>query len=147
MKHPVTLLLVATTLAVVTFACDQRPIKLRTADPSPAADPNADLRALVELNQRANTGDHQAVERVIGLIFGEHTLEARRIAWRESRFMPWAKNPRSSASGLMQLLDIHAWRFGATGSSWAAGRFDALANVKAARHLFDEQGWQPWRCC
>lgn len=61
----------------------------------------------------------------------------------ESGGLASAQNRSSSAAGCFQLLRIHAWRFAATGSSWAS-RYDAAANTLAALHLFREQGKRPW---
>ena len=69
---------------------------------------------------------------------------AHRIVQRESGGDPAEQNPRSSAAGCFQLMRVHAWRFDATGSSWAA-RYDARANTVAALHLYREQGSRPWR--
>lgn len=68
---------------------------------------------------------------------------AHRIVDRESGGDAGAQNTRSSAAGCFQLLRIHAWRFDATGSSWAF-RYDARANTLAALHLYREQGAAPW---
>jgi hypothetical protein len=69
---------------------------------------------------------------------------AHNIVNRESGGDPSAQNPSSSAAGCFQLLRTHAWRFNATGSSWAQ-RYDAVANTKAALHLYNEAGTRPWR--
>lgn len=64
---------------------------------------------------------------------------AVRIAHRESRLNPRAKNRRSSASGVFQLTAVH-WR----------GRFDpfdAQANIDYAFKLWKGSGWRPWLGC
>lgn len=66
------------------------------------------------------------------------------IVWRESKNQPGAQNSGSSAAGCAQLLKIHAWRFDATGSSWA-DRYNADANIKAAAHLYRDVGRSPWK--
>ena len=103
-----------------------------------------DLICVQQLVDRAHNGDHQAVEALIGLVFGaEHAPRAQAIAWRESRYQPWARNP-SGASGLFQImLPLHARRFTAAGyapEQWS----DPAVNVTVAYQLFQEQGWQPW---
>jgi hypothetical protein len=55
---------------------------------------------------------------------------------RESGGCPTAKNPSSSASGLLQFL-----------SSWWAGKwnpFDPLENLHHGYHAWQEVGFQPW---
>jgi hypothetical protein len=69
---------------------------------------------------------------------------ARAIVWRESRNIPSAQNAASTAAGCFQMLDLHAWRFGAVGCSWGL-RYDAACNTKAAAHLYAEAGASPWR--
>lgn len=70
--------------------------------------------------------------------------KARQIVWRESRNIPTARNPRSSAKGCAQLLmSYHSWRYTAVGcspSQWA----NPDCNIKAALHLYREAGWRPW---
>lgn len=53
------------------------------------------------------------------------------IIWRESHGNPWAKNPRSSAAGLFQIL-------GSTPG-------DAAGNVALAHAMWSQRGWSPWR--
>jgi len=63
---------------------------------------------------------------------------AVRIARCESGLNPRAKNRRSSATGVFQLLSMH-WR----------GRFDPTnvwANVDYAFRLWRRSGWRPWVC-
>lgn len=69
---------------------------------------------------------------------------AKQVVWRESRNQPDAANDHSTARGCFELLlSYHAWRFREVGcqpSQWA----DPDCNTRAALHLFEEQGWQPW---
>lgn len=69
---------------------------------------------------------------------------AKRIAWRESRNTPSARNP-SGASGCMQMmLPMHNRRFTAVGcspSQWA----NPACNIKAAWTLYAEVGASPWK--
>lgn len=66
------------------------------------------------------------------------------IAWRESRYDPYAKNPSSTASGLFQFLN----------TTWAntpyASRnvFSAKWNSLAAAYLMSQPGGMShWACC
>jgi hypothetical protein len=59
-----------------------------------------------------------------------------RIARCESRLDPAARNPRSSARGVFQLVSL--W-------GTEAERLDAATNVRTARWLFDRWGTHPWR--
>jgi hypothetical protein len=69
---------------------------------------------------------------------------AKSIVDRESGNDPGAQNPSSSAAGCFQLMKVHAWRFDATGTSWAQ-RYDPVANTLAALNLYNEAGTSPWR--
>jgi hypothetical protein len=57
--------------------------------------------------------------------------QAFNIIWCESRGNPNAKNPRSTATGLFQILN---------------GPFDPEANVRLAFQMYSKRGWQPWVC-
>lgn len=62
-----------------------------------------------------------------------------RVAKAESSFIPTAKNPDSSATGIFQIL-IGTWRaYGCTGS-----RTNAADNISCARKIYDAQGTTPW---
>jgi soluble lytic murein transglycosylase-like protein len=54
---------------------------------------------------------------------------ALRIIQCESRGNPNARNPRSSARGLFQIL---------------GGPLDPEANVRLAFSMYSSRGWQPW---
>jgi hypothetical protein len=60
-----------------------------------------------------------------------NTTTAFNIMWCESRGNPNAKNPRSTATGLFQILN---------------GPLDPAANVKLAYEMYSKRGWQPWVC-
>lgn len=98
----------------------------------------------LEIAGAAERGEHWAVESLIWIVFPDDFEWAKATAWRESRYQPWARN-QSGASGLMQLmLPLHASRFTAVGKSpaeWA----DPVANLLAARALYDGAGRAPWR--
>ena len=63
------------------------------------------------------------------------------IAKCESGFNPSAKNPRSSASGIFQIID-GTWR-----SNGCVGNvFNAEDNVRCAIKIYQRRGTQPWVC-
>jgi len=70
---------------------------------------------------------------------------ARQIVWRESRNIPSAANPRSTARGCGQLLlSLHSNRYykvGCTPSQWA----NPDCNIKAMLDLYKTNGTQPWK--
>lgn len=67
---------------------------------------------------------------------------ALRVMACESGGNPKAKNPRSSASGLFQILGGWADHFGFP-REWL---FDPEINVETARRVWDIQGWGAWTC-
>jgi hypothetical protein len=72
-----------------------------------------------------------------------------RVMHCESRGDPWAKNPNSTASGLMQHLARPYWpaRAAAIGMP-NASVFDPIANVYASAYLLTTPGggWGHWTC-
>jgi hypothetical protein len=89
----------------------------------------------------------QTCEAAIGLAFLDQPVATRvrmqRIAWRESRNNPTAKNRRSSATGCLQLLKMHEPKARSLGYSWA-DMTKAWPNVRVARILFNQSGFRPW---
>ena len=73
------------------------------------------------------------------------TDRALAIARRESGLRCNADNPRSSAAGLFQTLDIHRPRAERLGLSWSnvAGA-DCLDDVLLAFDMWSDSGWRPW---
>lgn len=68
---------------------------------------------------------------------------AKRIAWRESRNTPSARNPSGASGCLQMMLPLHNRRFTAVGcspSQWS----NPACNIKAAWHLYAEVGPSPW---
>ncbi len=134
---------IAATIALLLGAgCAPTP----TCDEACASEVNAWLTWRVELDRRANAGERVAIEQVIREEWagsGESEAWLFTIVWRESNFLPWARNP-SGASGLFQMmLPLHANRFRAVGcdpARWA----EARCNAAAARHLYEEAGRLPW---
>ena len=90
---------------------------------------------------------HQAVM----LHFGDDPVlhsQAKAIVGCETghTWDPAAYN-RSGASGLFQIMPLHAPNFErVTGRSYWTHRFDAEANARFARWLYDQSGWRPWTC-
>jgi len=70
---------------------------------------------------------------------------ARSIVWRESRNIPSAANPRSSARGCFQMLLRYSAPFyakvGCNNSMWA----NPDCNAKAAYQMYKVAGKSPWR--
>lgn len=100
---------------------------------------------LVDLDQRAIQGDTDAAQILIRVVFPEDQAWAIKVARRESGFRCTARNPTSSASGLFQLMGIHAPRAGRMGYEWQDIKTSCLANLAVARALYDEQGRKPWQ--
>jgi hypothetical protein len=74
--------------------------------------------------------------------FDGHADDALRVASCESKFDPNAYY--GGAVGVFQIMaSAHDWRV-----KKVRGRdlHDARTNIRVARHLFEEQGWQPWTC-
>jgi hypothetical protein len=70
-----------------------------------------------------------------------------RIMLRESRCQPGATHHNANGTidrGLMQINSIHLGWLADDGIS-AADLFDGAINLRAARLLFDRDGWAPWR--
>lgn len=61
------------------------------------------------------------------------------IAWAESQFVPTARNPRSTAKGIFQILD-GTW----SGAGCTGNVLNADDNIRCARVLYDQSGTRPW---
>ena len=88
-------------------------------------------------------------EAAIGWVFIDQPVSVRdrfnRIVHRESRHNPRARNSSSSATGCTQILTYtHRRRIAAMGYT-AADMLRPYPNLRVARSLWDEAGWQPWR--
>lgn len=66
------------------------------------------------------------------------------IIMRESGNDPTADNPTSTAAGCLQLLKMHDHRYYAVGCT-PAQKYDALCNIKAGYHLYQQAGTSPWQ--
>lgn len=58
------------------------------------------------------------------------------IAWTESDFIPWAKNPTSGASGMMQIMPFHFGTYGLEDGKWR----DPVRNLQAGVALLEKHG-------
>lgn len=63
----------------------------------------------------------------------------------ESGFNPRAQNA-SGASGLMQIMPVHAPRFSKRGWNYESDKFDPIKNLTIAAEIYKESGWGPWVC-
>ena len=70
-------------------------------------------------------------------VFGDDSAVMKRVAFCESGFNPKAKNPKSSATGVFQIM---------AGVHGVSPRFlmDYKVNIAIAKKLFDEQKTNPW---
>lgn len=83
----------------------------------------------------------ETIQDKIRATFYEEPDKAVRIAFCESSFNPKAKNPKGTASGVMQI----------THPTWVSNKctgdvFNADDNLKCARIIWERRGWQPWEC-
>lgn len=78
--------------------------------------------------------------------FGEHVVQRMlHIVKRESGFNCAADNPRSSAAGLFQTLNIHRARAERLGLLWHDVQGpDCLADVILAKDIYKDSGFRPW---
>ncbi|GHO45619.1 transglycosylase SLT domain-containing protein [Ktedonospora formicarum] len=82
-------------------------------------------------------------------VFGPYSGQAINIARCESQFNPGATNSTpiggSHAAGVFQILYPSTWN----GTPMAGSSpYDAYANIKAAYHIFQRDGysWYEWQC-
>lgn len=93
--------------------------------------------------------------RTYGKNVGRWVKLARRTSWpqstwphlfyvidRESGGSPKAKNPASTASGLLQFLAFH-WD-GSGDYGWRFDPFDPRENLRYGYRLYRKCGWSPW---
>ena len=66
----------------------------------------------------------------------------QRIAYRESRYLPTAKNKVSTASGVFQVL--HGTWDSNTSVDFYDYRYDPRVNTQIAIEIFKRRGTQPW---
>ena len=82
----------------------------------------------------------------IASVFGAQSGEAERVAHCESTMNPAAVSPTND-HGLFQINErYHRASFEqVTGQPWHM-IYDGFWNSVYAKHLYDQQGWQPWTC-
>jgi hypothetical protein len=78
---------------------------------------------------------------------GVSTTKALAIAYRESHYQPGAKNPRSSAAGVFQVVS-GTWRYFVGHFRWGhrvgTSVYDGRANVILSLRYVRARGWGPW---
>jgi soluble lytic murein transglycosylase-like protein len=72
-------------------------------------------------------------------VAGRH---ARCIARHESSLDPMARNAKSGASGLFQLMPF--WWNGNNEHGWKFDPYDAQKNAEHAHLIWEAQRWEPW---
>lgn len=80
----------------------------------------------------------QTPEEIITAVFKNDAAMAIKVAKCESGLNPDARNRKSSARGLFQIMQ--SWH--KIDQKWL---FDPMINTLVAKSLFDTQGWEPWR--
>lgn len=101
-----------------------------TAAPKPAAKKPASVPADTSGCSKSKAAAHECWDGLLAK-YSWNTTQAFNIMWCESKGNPNAKNPRSTARGLFQIL---------------GGPLDPEANVKLAFEMYSKRGWQPWVC-
>lgn len=92
---------------------------------------------------KVNGGLHPAIARHFGT--GPLGRQAQRVAKCESELNPNAVSPTND-HGLFQINAVHRAAFSrVTGLAWSHV-YDAYANARYARDLYNRQGWSPWTC-
>lgn len=106
-----------------------------TAAPKPAPKAAAPKPAPTVPSSHAQCSKSKAAARDcwMGLIaqYDWNDEYAFNVMWCESKGNPNARNPRSTATGLFQILN---------------GPIDPVANVRLAHQMYSKRGWQPWVC-
>lgn len=77
---------------------------------------------------------------LVSSYFGDQTSKAMCVLNAESRGNPRARNPKSGARGLFQIMGFWAPHFGVS----ADALYDPETNVRLARRILDIQGWRAW---
>lgn len=88
-----------------------------------------------------------SAEDAIAAWFPDVYAEAVRVARCESTMNPGAVSSGGGNHGLFQINEVHRDAFeSVTGQSFQPSVYDADANARFARHLYDSSGWQDWAC-
>lgn len=80
----------------------------------------------------------EQVKRLVEDEFGKGHVMVR-IAEAESSFSEKARNPRSTAKGVFQILDGTWMNYGCTGNV-----LNAKDNIECARKIYEKSGTTPW---
>lgn len=106
----------------------------------------AEANRQAEAARQAAAASPGSVQEIIARYFGSQTQKALSVVRCESRFDPNAMSPGGGNHGLFQINNVHSGNFQAvTGVPWS-GRYDAEANTRFAKWLYDQSGWGPWAC-
>lgn len=129
------------------LAAETTPTEAPEPAPEPAPQPEpAPEPAPTTTAAPAPTYAAGSVEAIIEAYFGPNTSKALAVARCESGLNPGAVSPGGGNHGLFQINNVHSGKFEAvTGVPWS-GRYDAEANTRFAKWLFDQSGWGPWAC-
>lgn len=73
--------------------------------------------------------------------FGDDTYRAVRVAHCESRLIQWKRNTNKDGSVDVGMFQINQYWHGHRGDLT-----DIEENVRVAKEIYDEQGWNPWIC-
>jgi hypothetical protein len=108
----------------------------KTDDPAPSG--------LCPIDWRQSTRHVKQLIRCAASHYGVDQDEALYVAWRESRYQPYAYNEEGEAAGVYQHL-LKYWpertvEFGA--ADWSV--FDARANILVTMQMVRRYGWEPW---
>jgi hypothetical protein len=100
--------------------------------------------SLCPIDWRRSTWHIKQLIRCAAAHYGVNEDEALYIAWRESRYQPYAYNEEGEAAGVYQHL-IKYWPeravdFGS--ADWSV--FDARANILVTMQMVRRYGWEPW---
>lgn len=108
--------------------------------------PHADLVAVTEDPCARASDDFGRAVCEISVAFGPNTGAAYRVAMCETGQTLDARAEGADLErGLMQLHPIHRERIETMGYTWGQ-MYEVQANLRVAKAIYDEQGWQPWSC-
>lgn len=113
---------------------------------------NAELREKLENSSKVQVPEatKNVVRFYLQKYFGDKADEAEKIVQCESGFSNLILNKNNNGTvdrGIFQLNSVHANRFAKMyGIDYETGAHDFELNVKYAKFLYDNQGWQPWVC-
>lgn len=97
------------------------------------------LLAVYEQNIALAGIDEMSPGSLVTRLFGEDVVVIREIIKCESEWIPDAKNPYSSAKGLMQILDGTWEEFECEGDP-----LDPIDNINCGKKIYDRDGLRPW---